>query len=71
MPNFKEKNISKSIDSILKQNYPNIELIIIDGNSGDETINILKEYGDDIDIWVSEKDKNLWDAWNKGFVLAQ
>jgi glycosyltransferase involved in cell wall biosynthesis len=71
MPNFKEKNISKSIDSILKQNYPNIELIIIDGNSGDETINILKEYGDDIDIWVSEKDKNLWDAWNKGFLLSR
>ena len=71
MPNFKEKNISKSIDSILNQNYPNIELIIIDGNSGDETTNILKEYGNEIDIWVSEKDKNLWDAWNKGFLLAR
>ena len=71
MPNFKEKNISKSIDSILNQNYSNIELIIIDGNSGDETINIFKEYGDEIDIWVSEKDKNRWDAWNKGFVLAR
>jgi len=71
MPNFKEKNISKSIDSILNQNYSNIELIIIDGNSGDETTNILKEYGNEIDIWVSEKDKNLWDAWNKGFLLAR
>ena len=71
MPNFKEKNISKSIDSILNQNYPNIELIIIDGNSGDETTSIFKEYGNEIDIWVSEKDKNLWDAWNKGFLLAR
>tara|TARA_Y100000741_G_scaffold152284_1_gene114970 strand:- start:1095 stop:2036 length:942 start_codon:yes stop_codon:yes gene_type:complete len=71
MPNFKEKNISKSINSILNQNYPNIELIIIDGNSGNETINIFKEYGNEIDIWVSEKDKNLWDAWNKGFLLAR
>ena len=71
MPNFKEKNISKSIDSILNQNYPNIELIIIDGNSGEETTNILKEYGNEIDIWISEKDKNLWDAWNKGFLLAR
>ena len=71
MPNFKEKDISKSIDSILNQNYPNIELIIIDGNSGEETTNILKEYGNEIDIWVSEKDKNLWDAWNKGFLLAR
>ena len=71
MPNFKEKNISKSIDSILNQKYSNIELIIIDGNSGEETTNILKEYGNEIDIWVSEKDQNLWDAWNKGFLLSR
>ena len=71
MPNFKEENLSKSIDSVLNQNYENVELIVIDGKSGHETCNILKEYGDDIDIWVSEKDKNLWDAWNKGFILAR
>ena len=52
MPNFKEKNLSKSIDSILDQNYPNIELIIIDGNSGEDTTNLLKKYENDIDIWV-------------------
>ena len=67
MPNFKE-NISKSIDSVLNQNYSNIELIIIDGNSGEET-KILKEYGNE--IWVSEKDQNLWDAWNKGFCYLE
>ena len=71
MPNFKEKNISKSIDSVLNQNYSNIELIIIDGDSGEETTKILKEYGNEIDIWVSEKDQNLWDAWNKGFLLSR
>ena len=71
MPNFKEKNISKAIDSILDQNYQNIELIIIDGNSGENTTNLLKQYKDDIDIWISEKDRNLWDAWNKGFLLAR
>ena len=71
MPNFKEENLSNAIDSILNQNYENVELIVIDGNSGDETNKLLKTYGDDIDIWVSEKDKNLWDAWNKGFILAR
>ena len=71
MPNFKEENLAKSIDSILNQNYPNIELIIIDGNSGKKTTELLAGYGNDIDIWVSEKDKNLWDAWNKGFLLAR
>ena len=71
MPNFKDKNLSKSINSVLNQNYENIELIVIDGKSGDETNKLLKSYGDDIDLWVSEKDKNLWDAWNKGFALAR
>ena len=71
MPNFKDNNLLRSIDSILDQEYQNIELIIIDGKSGDQTSNTLKNYGDDIDIWISEKDKNLWDAWNKGFLLAR
>ena len=71
MPNFNENNLSRSIDSILNQEYQNIELIIIDGESGNETNEILKKYGDDIDIWISEKDNNLWDAWNKGFLLAR
>ena len=71
MPNFKDNNLLRSIDSILDQEYENIELIIIDGKSGDQTSNTLKNYGDDIDIWISEKDKNLWDAWNKGFLLAR
>ena len=71
MPNYKGKNLSKAIDSILNQNYPNIELIIIDGNSGEEVTSLLEKYENDIDIWVSESDQNLWDAWNKGFVLAR
>ena len=71
MPNFREENLSRSIESILDQNYPNIELIIVDGDSGRETTDVLKKYGNDIDIWVSEKDKNLWDAWNKGFLLSR
>ena len=70
MPNFKCSSLEKAIKSILKQNYTNIELIVIDGNSGDDTLKTLKNYNKDIDIWISEKDKGLWDAWNKGFQLA-
>ena len=71
MPNFNEQNLSKAIDSVLDQSYPNIELIVIDGGSGEDVTNLLSKYEDDIDIWISEKDKNLWDAWNKGFLLAR
>ena len=71
MPNYKEKNLLKAISSISSQNYENLELIIIDGNSGQEVTDILKEKDDEIDIWISENDNGLWDAWNKGFKMAR
>lgn len=71
MPNFKEKNLLDAVSSISIQNYENLELIIIDGNSGSETTSILKDKDDEIDIWISENDNGLWDAWNKGFKLAR
>tara|TARA_B100002052_G_C15784549_1_gene553271 strand:- start:25 stop:909 length:885 start_codon:yes stop_codon:yes gene_type:complete len=70
MPNFKSKMLAKSIKSVLNQKYPNIELIVIDGNSGNSTIKILKKFNKKIDFWLSENDKGLWDAWNKGFKLS-
>tara|TARA_B100001175_G_scaffold314789_1_gene324913 strand:+ start:1674 stop:2504 length:831 start_codon:yes stop_codon:yes gene_type:complete len=70
MPNYKSKYLEKSIKSVLNQNYKNIELIVVDGDSGKETIQILKKYNNKIDFWISEKDKGMWDAWNKGFKLA-
>ena len=69
-PNFKSPDLEKTIISVLKQEYENIELIIIDADSGEETIKILKKYEDHIDLWVSEKDNGLWDGWNKGLKLA-
>lgn len=71
MPNFKEKNLLNAISSISYQNYENLELIVIDGNSGHEVTKILKDKNDEIDIWISENDNGLWDAWNKGFKLAR
>jgi glycosyltransferase involved in cell wall biosynthesis len=70
MPNFKSKILTKSIKSVLDQKYPNIELIVVDGNSGNSTIKILKKFNNKIDFWLSEDDKGLWDAWNKGFNLS-
>ena len=71
MPNYKEKNLINAIKSVTNQSYPNLELIVIDGNSGERAIKVLHEYNEDIDIWVSENDNGLWDAWNKGFKLAR
>ncbi|MBE9203868.1 glycosyltransferase [Synechocystis salina LEGE 06099] len=64
--------IKETIDSILIQDYAPIEIIVIDGASTDNTVEILKSYGDTPDlIWRSEPDKGVVDAVNKGFALAQ
>jgi len=60
--------IEENIKSVLRQNYPNFEHIIIDGSSTDGTIDILKKY--DHLIWVSERDKGQSEAINKGFKTA-
>ena len=70
MPNYKSPNLEKSIKSVLNQSYRNVELILIDGDSGKKTIDILKRYNTKIDFWLSERDKGMWDAWNKGLRLA-
>ena len=71
MPNFKSKTLTKSIKSVLSQKYQNVELIVIDGTSGPNTIKILKKFDNKIDYWISEKDRGMWDAWNKGFKVAK
>ena len=59
------KYIKRTIESVLTQGVNDLEYIVMDGGSTDETISILKEYGDKI-IWKSEKDKGQTDAVNKG-----
>ncbi len=66
-----EKYIENTIKSVLKQKKKNYEYIIIDGGSSDKTLNIIKKYSNKISYWVSEKDKGIYDAFNKGMKLAR
>ncbi|HXB45814.1 MAG TPA: glycosyltransferase family 2 protein [Puia sp.] len=62
--------IEETILSIIDQQYPNLEYIIIDGGSNDGTIDIIKKYEHRLAYWISEKDRGLYDALNKGFQKA-
>ena len=65
-----EAQIKKTIKSILNQNYDNIEIIVIDGNSDDKTLNEIKKYENKIDYWCCIKDRGIYDAMNYGLMLS-
>jgi len=64
------KHLEQTILSVLKQSYPNVEYLIIDGGSTDGTLEIIRQYEEAIDYWISETDKGIYDAMNKGISLA-
>jgi glycosyltransferase involved in cell wall biosynthesis len=66
-----ELHLEQTIRSVLEQNYPNIEYLILDGGSTDSTLDIIRKYADKIDYWVSEADAGIYDAMNKGIILAR
>lgn len=61
-----ERYIEQTIKSVISQSYPNIEYIIVDGLSTDDTPRIIDRYRDHISFFISGKDKNMYDAINKG-----
>lgn len=62
--------IKKTIESVLQQTYDNVEFIIIDGASTDGTLDIIRSYDSHIDKWISENDRGIYDAMNKGINIA-
>ena len=65
------EGLKKTIESVINQTYSNIEYIVIDGGSTDGSVEVIKEYNDEITYWVFEKDKGIYNAMNKGIMHAE
>jgi glycosyltransferase involved in cell wall biosynthesis len=66
-----QPHVQGCLESILAQDYPNVECIVFDGNSTDGTIDVLQRYDNRIAYWKSEPDKGVYDAWNKALAEAR
>ena len=72
VPSFNQGSyIEETLQSIISQDYKNKEIIVIDGKSNDQTVNILQKYNDHLTYWCSEPDKGQTDALIKGFNFAK
>src|SRR6266511_2001169 len=64
------RHIEEAIRSVLDQDYPNVEYIIVDGGSTDGTLDVVQRYADGITSWITEPDNGVFDAMNKGIARA-
>ncbi len=70
-PSFRQgRFLEAAMRSVFEQDYPDIEYIVVDGGSQDESVDVIKKYEDQLAWWVSEPDKGHADALNKGFAQA-
>jgi glycosyltransferase involved in cell wall biosynthesis len=63
--------LAACIESILKQSFQDFEYILIDGGSTDGTVDVIKSYQQHFSYWISEPDRGIYDAWNKGLAVAK
>ena len=66
-----QPHVAGCLESVFRQDYPNIEHIVLDGGSSDGTVDVLREYDDRIALWRSEPDHGVYDAWNKALAEAR
>ena len=64
------KELRRTIESVINQTLTDFEYVVIDGGSTDDSVSIIKEYADRIDFWISERDKGVYNAMNKGLSHA-
>ena len=68
VPNYNNgRTLAKTLESLIGQNYPDLQLIVVDGGSTDHSVEVIRRYEQHLDWWVSEKDSGQSDAINKGF----
>src|SRR3989337_3547962 len=63
-------NLQKTITTVAEQEYPNVQFIVIDGGSTDNTLDVIGKNHESITLWKSEQDTGIYDAMNKGLSLA-